>query len=84
MAQMHGKRFFIGVENVKGLFFIDKAPVWEIEHPFRVADPAYFFHVWPGKALVAGWWKQSTDLEKHLLEAMGGRIVNEPEKTQVQ
>jgi hypothetical protein len=75
MAQMYGKKLFTGVENVRGFFALDIAPVYEIEYPWRICEHALYFHIWPGKALVAGIWnKNRIPLEKHLLAAMRGRI----------
>src|SRR5579859_237214 len=81
MAQMHGRYFFTGMENVKGYFAFDIAPVHEIEHPFRVCKHAVYIHVWPGKALVLGWWRKGKELEQHLLDAMGGRVHVQTEKS---
>lgn len=74
--QAHGKRLFIGIESVSGLFIYDIASVHEIEHPFRKCDKALYLHLWPGKAVVLGKWKDKIKpLEDHLIEALRGRII---------
>lgn len=74
--QAHGKKFFIGVESVRGFFVYDIASVHEIEHPFRKCNRALYLHLWPRKAIVIGIWKNSKKtLEDHLVEALRGRII---------
>lgn len=77
MAQMHGRKLFTGVENVKGFFLIDIAPVHEIEHPFRSCNHACYLHVWPGKAVVIGWWKKRHSEDSNLMLALQGRKLDE-------
>jgi hypothetical protein len=72
---MHGKRLFTGLENVKGRFLFDVAPVHEIEHPFRSCNHAVYVHFWPRKALVLGWWKKRHSETENLMRAVGGRNV---------
>ena len=76
MAQMHGKFLFTGIENVKGFFLLDIAPVHEIEHPFRSCNHAWYIHAWPGKAIVIGWWKKRYSEEQNLLRAVQGRNLD--------
>ena len=76
MTQMHGKKLFTGIENVKGFFIFDIAPVYEIEHPFRICKHALFTRIWKNKALVLGWWTRSSGMEKTLLLSLRGRIIN--------
>jgi len=72
----HGKWLFCGLENVKGRFLIDMAPIYEIEYPFRFCEKAAFIRVSPARALVLGCWRQSMNLDSHLLAALGGRVVH--------
>jgi hypothetical protein len=73
--QAHGKYLFTGIENVKGYFVFDIAPIYEIEYPWRICNFALYVHIWPRKALVFGWWKnKKTSVDQHLLDAMRGRV----------
>jgi len=83
MAQMHGSPLFVGIENVKGVFVLDVAPVHEIEHPFRSCNHAWYIHVWPGKALVLGWWKKRHTEEQNLLMAVQGRNLDVQEENTI-
>jgi len=70
---MHGRYLFAGIENVKGYFLLDIAPVHEIEHPFRSCNHALYIHHWPKKAIVLGWWKKRYDETENLMRAVKGR-----------
>jgi hypothetical protein len=78
MAQMHGGRrlftLFFGLEYVKGRFLFDLAPVFEIEHPFRICKHALFIRIHRNRALVLGWWRKSNGMEKTLLLSLRGRV----------
>ncbi len=74
MAKIHGKRLFTGTENVKGRFFIDVAPVFEIEHPYRQCRHALFVRVWITKALIFGWWRQGDEVSNLLMAVRGSKI----------
>lgn len=81
MAQMHGKYLFIGLENVRGLFLVDVASVYETEHPYRSCNHAWFIHVWPGKAVVVGLWRKKYGEMENLFRAVkGGRDLDVQEK----
>ena len=77
MAQMHGKRLFTGIINVKGLFLFDVAPTYENEYPFRACEHSWVIHIWPGKALVVGCWRKKYDETSNLMKSVGGRVVSE-------
>jgi len=67
---------FVGVEDVRGKFLFDIAPVHETEYPYRVCEKALFIHCYPGKAVVIGVWKAGDkDIMKHLLKALRGRVI---------
>lgn len=72
---MHGKKLFTGIIFVKGFFLFDIASVHEIEYPFRYCDHALYIRIWKTRALVLGWWKQSSDIDEHLMRSIGGRIL---------
>lgn len=83
MAKMHGKFLFTGIERVKGIFLFDIAYVHEIEEPFRRCDHALYVHIWPGKALVTGFWKKRrSTVDQHLIKAMGGRALGTVQERQ--
>lgn len=77
---MYGKKGFTGIQYVKGFFALDVAPVYEIEHPFRVCKRALFIRMTKNKALVLGWWRQGSDIEKTLLSALRGKIIHDEEE----
>jgi hypothetical protein len=75
MAKMHGRWLFTGIEYVKGRFLFDIAPVYEIEHPFRICYHALFIRIWPNMAAVIGWWRKSIGEDKTLLLSLRGKIL---------
>lgn len=80
MTQMHGERLFTGLENVKGRFFIDIAPIFEIEHPYRKCRHALFVRVWRTKAVILGWWRQGDEVSNLLMAVRGSKINVEEEE----
>jgi hypothetical protein len=81
MAVMHGRKLFTGIIYVRGFFIVDVAPVHEIEHPFRKCRFALYVRIWYNLAVVIGIWdKGHPDIQKHLISALGGRVVDTEEK----
>jgi hypothetical protein len=66
---------FWGIEKAYKVPFHFRTPVHENEHPFRVSR-AHGFCIIPGKALLVGIWQPGVlTPEKHLLEAIRGRLI---------
>lgn len=80
MAQMHGRKLFTGIENVKGFFVLDMAPIFEIEHPYRKCKHALFVRIWKTKAIILGWWRQGDEVSNLLMAVRGSKINVEEEE----
>lgn len=77
MAKMHGKPIFVGYINlVRDAPRFHLAPVYEIEHPFRLCKKALYTRLWKTHAFVIGLWRKS-NLSEHdmLLKAVRGRTI---------
>lgn len=77
MAKMHGKPIFVGyISLVRDAPRFHIAPVYEIEHPFRLCEKALYTRLWKTHAFVIGLWRKSDLSEQELLlRAVKGRMI---------